>query len=226
MSHILTQRFEFPIIGLFTSTDQEGEGRFQQDSKKTVSGLHISRARYVIVNDTRNGYVSNRVLKIQVGFLLNEGVGQSRDTEFDVPWMRVSNDLMLNYLRGVLHLSRTSRGILVQGTLKTSLQGECARCLSDMSVNLDIPIEELFVYPPEAYAEFTLTDDGILDLAPLLREEIILDTPIGVLCKPDCAGLCPVCGGNLNQTLCECEREDVDPRFAALKRLKDEVLKE
>jgi uncharacterized protein len=178
------------------------------------------------VNDTRNGYVSNRVLKIQVGFLLSEGVGQSRDTEFDVPWMRVSNDLMLDYLRGVLHLSRTSRGILVQGTLKTSLQGECVRCLSDMSVKLDIPIEELFVYPPEAYAEFTVADDGILDLAPLLREEIILDTPIGILCKPDCAGLCPVCGNNLNQASCECEREDVDPRFAALKRLKDEVLKE
>ena len=178
------------------------------------------------MNDTRNGYVSNRVLKIQVGFLLSEGVGQSRDTEFDVPWMRVSNDLMLDYLRGVLHLSRTSRGILVQGTLKTSLQGECVRCLSDMSVKLDIPIEELFVYPPEAYAEFTVADDGILDLAPLLREEIILDTPIGILCKPDCAGLCPVCGNNLNQASCECEREDVDPRFAALKRLKDEVLKE
>jgi uncharacterized protein len=178
------------------------------------------------VNDTRKGYVSNRVLKIQVGFLLNEGVGQSRDTEFDVPRMRVSNDLMLDYLRGVLHLSRTSRGILVQGTLKTSIKGECVRCLSDTSVNLDIPIEELFVYPPEAYAEFTVADDGILDLASLLRAEIILDTPIGVLCRPDCAGLCPDCGSNLNQGPCECEREDADPRFAALERLKDELLKE
>ncbi len=177
------------------------------------------------MSETHQGYVNNRVLKLQVGFLLNEGVGQSRDIEFDVPRLRIADDLMLDYLRGMLHLSRTSRGILVQGTINTTARGECVRCLEPASVDLEVPVEELYVYPPEPGAEFTVADDGILDLALLLREEIILDTPMGVLCKPDCAGLCPTCGKNLNEGPCDCEGEDIDPRLAALKRLKDELRK-
>jgi uncharacterized protein len=178
------------------------------------------------VNETRSRYVNNRVLKLQVGFLLSESVGQSRETEFDVPNLRISDDLMLDNLRGVLRLSRTSRGILVQGTLHAAFKGECGRCLDKTFIELDVPVEELFVYPPRPEAEFSLSDDGILDLAPLLREEIILDTPIGVLCRPDCAGLCPTCGKNLNEGPCDCDRDEVDPRLAALKGLKDDILKD
>ena len=179
------------------------------------------------MTETHQGYVSNRILKIQVGFLLNEGAGQSRDFEFNVPMaLRVSEDLMLDYLFGSLHLSRSSRGILVQGTLDTQVSGQCARCLDAVPIELEVPIEELFVYPPEPGVESTVAEDGILDIAPLLREEIILDTPIGVLCKPDCAGICPTCGQNLNDGPCACEREDIDPRFAALKNLKDDLLRE
>ncbi len=175
------------------------------------------------MSETHQGYVNNRVLKLQVGFLLSEGVGQSRDIEFDVPRLRISDDLMLDYLRGTLHFSRTSRGILVQGKIKTTARGDCARCLEPASADLEVPVEELYVYPPEPGAEFIVADDGILDLAPLLREEIILDTPMGILCKPDCAGLCPTCGKDLNEGACDCAREDIDPRLAALKRLKDEL---
>ena len=178
------------------------------------------------MNEPHNGYVNNRVLKMQVGFLLNEGVGQSRDMEFEIPTLRVADDLTLDYLRGTLRMMRNSRGILVQGTLHTGFHGECARCLTDIPVTLDIPIEELFVYPPDPDAEYCLQDDGILDLAPLLREETILDTPIGALCKPDCAGLCLNCGKNLNDGPCDCERDEIDPRLAALKALMDDIQNE
>lgn len=175
--------------------------------------------------ETQGGYVNNRVLKIQVGFLLSEGVGQSREYEFEVPRLRVSDDLMLNYLRGKLRMTRNSRGILVQGVLHTALEGECVRCLDETHVQLEVPIEELYVYPPRPDAEFTLSDDGIMDLAPLVREEIIIDTPMGILCKPDCAGLCPNCGENLNNGTCGCEREETDPRLAALKELRNTLPK-
>ena len=176
------------------------------------------------MSNAQTGYINNRILKIQVGFLLSEGAGQSRDFEFDVPQkLRVSDDLTLDYLRSNLHLSRTSRGILVQGVVETRFSGECARCLDDMLVSLEVPIEELFVYPPDPNEEFTVSDDGILDIAPLLREEIVTNTPIGILCKADCAGLCPTCGQNLNDGPCDCEREDIDPRLAALKTLKDSL---
>jgi uncharacterized protein len=177
------------------------------------------------VSDTNQGYISNRILKVQVGFLLNEGAGYSRDTEFDVPRLRVSDDLTLDYLRGTLRLSRTSRGILVQGSLDTSFLAECGRCLTDTTIEITVPIEELFVYPPEPDAESTLAEDGILDIAPLLREEIILATPLGVLCKSDCAGLCLTCGKNLNEGLCDCETEQIDPRLAGLQALKDQLSK-
>ena len=179
------------------------------------------------MSETQSGYINNRILRIQVGFLLNEGAGQSRDYDFNVPTaLRVADDLMLDYLNGSLHLSRTSRGILVQGTLDAQVRGQCVRCLTDVPVKLEVALEELFVYPPEPGEESTVADDGILDIAPLLREEFILNTPIGVLCKADCAGICPTCGQNLNEGLCACERDEIDPRFAALKNLKDDLFKE
>ena len=171
---------------------------------------------------THNHYVNNRILKINVGFLLNESVGQSRDTELDIPnTLKVADDLTIDWLRGVLHLSRNSRGILVQGQLATQFPGECARCLEETSVPVDLELEELYVYPAEPGAAFVVTEDGNLDLAPLIREEAIVSVPQTALCRPNCAGLCPTCGANLNDGPCDCNQDVIDPRFAALQKLLD-----
>jgi uncharacterized protein len=175
------------------------------------------------VTTNHQAYVSNRVLKFQVGFLLSEGKGHSSDSELDIPRLRVADDMLLDYLRGTLRFSRTSRGILVQGNLHSSVRATCIRCLEDTSAYLEVVLEELFVYPPEPDADFNVAETGILDLAPLLREEIILETPINILCRPDCAGLCPHCGENLNKGLCQCQQEPIDPRLAALKALRDQM---
>lgn len=175
------------------------------------------------MSEPAHGYVGPRVLRFQIGFLLAEGKGHSSDTTLDIPRLRVAEDLTLDYLRGVLRFSRTSRGILVQGTLETQVPAQCARCLDDVPIRLTIPLEEMFVYPAEPDAEFNVPETGILDLAPLLREEIILQIPIGTLCRPDCAGLCPTCGKNLNLGPCNCAHDDVDPRLAALRALKERL---
>ena len=176
------------------------------------------------MNDNHTSYVNNRVLKIQVGFLLNEDFGNSRDTEFDIPHLLVDNDMLLDHLGGTLHISRNSRGVLVQGTLEAAVQGECARCLEEnVPLTLTLPIDELYVYPATPDAEYSVPDSGLLDLAPLIREEVIVQTPITVLCRPDCAGLCPDCGANLNDGPCDCDKDNIDPRFAALKQLKDQL---
>lgn len=168
-----------------------------------------------------NGYVSNRVLKLNVGFLLSSGPGHSHETVFDVPTIRVSDDLDLEYIRGPLRLSRTKEGILVQGELHLGLEDECTRCLDPVRRDVAVNIEELFAYPYNPLVEFSLTDDGILDVAPLIREEALIATDSGVLCKPDCKGLCPNCGTNWNHATCTCADEQIDPRFAALKELLD-----
>ena len=167
-----------------------------------------------------NGFVSNRVLKLNVGFLLSHGLGLSREVAFDVPDLAVSDDLHLAYLKGTLRVSHTSEGILIQGELNTAIKGECRRCLTPMNIPLTVRLQELFAIHPNPTAEFVVGEDAIIDLTPLVREEIIIATPIAPVCSPDCAGLCPRCGHNLNEGPCECELDDIDPRFAILQQLR------
>lgn len=163
------------------------------------------------------GFVNRRVLKINVGFMLAETVGYQREIEIDLPRVRLEDDLELDFLRGTLRLSRNSHGILVQGVLDTHIVAECARCLTPTLVPVALELEELFSYPPSPETIYSVEETGNLDLAPLIREEAILAVPMGVLCRPDCAGLCPECGQNLNEGTCDCAREQIDPRFAILR---------
>jgi uncharacterized protein len=168
-----------------------------------------------------NSYVSNRVLKLNVGFLLSGGPGHSHDTTFDVPAIRVAEDVDLEYIKGSVRLSRTKEGILLQGDLHVGFADDCTRCMEAVSRDVTIKAEELFTYPPTPDAEFSLHDDGILDLGPLIRAEVLLSLGQGVLCRTDCKGLCPHCGENLNDATCDCESDSVDPRLAQLKELLD-----
>lgn len=170
------------------------------------------------MSQSNSGYVSNRVLKINVGFLLSSGPGHSHETTFDVPTIKIADDLTVDYVRGPIRLSRTAEGILVQGQLQVGISGECYRCLDTVTRNVTVNIEELFAYPSPTAAEFSLHDDGILDLAPLLRAEVLIETSRGFLCRPDCKGLCPECGANWNLTTCTCAEEAIDPRLAGFKK--------
>ena len=162
-------------------------------------------------------HVHRRVLQFNVGFLLVQGAGNQKINELDLPLVQLDDDLILDFLRGKLRFSRNSRGILVQGTLHTEVVSECARCLTPATVPVTLTLEELYTYPPTPDAVYFVDDTGILDLAPLLREEAIVSTPMVVLCKPDCAGLCPECGQNWNEGSCDCEQDDIDPRLAVLR---------
>ncbi len=164
-----------------------------------------------------NTYVSNRVLKINVGFLLAAGVGNHHDSAFDVPTVKVAEDLTVDYVRGTIRLSRTAAVILVQGQLEVGITGECYRCLDSVTQNVTIPVEELYAYPASSTSEFSVLDDAVLDLAPLLRAEVMLASTNGLLCREDCKGLCPECGTNLNHDTCDCASNAIDPRLAGLK---------
>jgi uncharacterized protein len=67
-----------------------------------------------------------------------------------------------------------------------------------------------------------MPETGIIDLNPVLREYAVLEIPMRPLCKPDCKGLCPICGNNLNDSNCNHEDDLGDPRFSSLKKLLDE----
>ena len=168
---------------------------------------------------TSSNYVSNRVLKLNVGFLLSDGPGHNHVSTFDVPKVRVADDLDLEFLRGPIRLSRTKEGILVQGDLEIGLETECYRCVDPVKNAFTITIEELYSYPASSSSEFSIGDDAVLDLAPLLRDEALILASHGGLCRPDCKGLCIDCGANLNYESCTCADDKIDPRFAQLKEL-------
>ncbi len=160
-------------------------------------------------------------LRFNFGFLLEADYGTIRRIELDYPSIRLSEDVTLTPLAGVITATRTTEGIYIQGELESSMSLECVRCLEEAIVPIQITLDELFYYPPHIAppGEHRVGDDGMIDLAPLVRELSLLSLPIKVLCRPDCQGLCQECGANLNQGECGCPADDIDPRFAALESL-------
>jgi uncharacterized protein len=160
-------------------------------------------------------------LRLNVGFLLNKNVGFSRNFDFDCDQLRVGDDLDVTQLAGTLRLTRTSRGVYVEGGLTARVSIECVRCLETYHQQLSVHIDELYEYPAEKASDplLTISEAAILDLNPLLREVLLLDVPIQPICSLDCKGLCPICGGNMNEQVCHHPEADIDPRLAVLKSL-------
>jgi len=126
------------------------------------------------------------------------------------------------------------KDIRLRGRLGTSLELQCARCLE--SVHQDVAREFELLYRPlgtdAGRDELSVTDaeaeigyyqgDGVL-LEDVLREQVLLALPLKITCRDDCKGLCPHCGKNLNQEQCSCNVPMEDPRWAALKEIRDRI---
>jgi uncharacterized protein len=80
-------------------------------------------------------------------------------------------------------------------------------------------VDELYQHVVTAPDAFEIVGDQI-DLARMVRENLLLDAPLAPLCRPDCAGLCPTCGIDLNTATCNCDSNVADPRWDALSQLK------
>ena len=105
-------------------------------------------------------------------------------------------------------------GVVVTGTVSACWQGECSRCLEAATGRLVAPVREVYTDQADPEIEYSMTDDW-LDLEPLAHDACILELPLAPLCGPDCLGLCPGCGVNLNHETCTC-MEKTDPRWAGL----------
>lgn len=162
-------------------------------------------------------------LRFNFGFLLEANLGESREIELDYPTIRVAEDLILTPLKGVIKVSRTSEGIYIEGKLETAVAVECVRCLTEFSLPVSVQLDDLFYYPPftAPEGEFTVGENGFIDLSPLVRELSLLEVPMQPICREDCQGLCQECGANLNEGDCGCQDDDVDPRLAILSNLLD-----
>ncbi len=126
-----------------------------------------------------------------------------------------------------LHLDSVVDGILVRGTLSFGITLTCARCLKSLPTRIDAQVTELFVDPSRDLDEEGVEPgyellDGLtaLDLSTLVRDALLVDLPLRVLCRADCPGLCPECGAELDAGDCGHGGQDaIDPRWAALAEL-------
>ncbi|MCS7281803.1 MAG: DUF177 domain-containing protein [Anaerolineae bacterium] len=141
-------------------------------------------------------------------FILDEGPQQIEDVSVD-------------FLRGSIQFTRVHGGILVEAWVDTRVNVECVRCLETFPYETTLEIEEVIGISskPRPGISYHLTDEGWFDPLPLLREQILVNIPMKPLCRPDCRGICPECGANLNLEPCLCPVEHVDPRLAPLAQL-------
>ncbi|MDD6603457.1 MAG: DUF177 domain-containing protein [Eubacteriales bacterium] len=103
--------------------------------------------------------------------------------------------------------------------------GVCDRCVDDFKREYSFSVSKIVVHgmdnDEDDFDDYLVVDNNKLNLDDLVEEEINLHLPLKMLCKDDCAGICPQCGQNLNHKKCNCKKE-VDPRMAALLQLLDE----
>jgi len=147
-------------------------------------------------------------MHFNVSRLLQEPWGSLRKYDLNEGPLLLGDDLEVDFLRGTLRLVHTNEGILAQGELTTQVKS--------------FSLTDRFLPASEAAHDedaFPISNDNSVDLSEPLREIILLSLPMHAVCRPDCRGLCPQCGQNLNFGQCDCQKEEIDPRLAILKQL-------
>lgn len=160
-------------------------------------------------------------LRLNVGYIINLSVGDSREFGFEIPSLHLDSDLDLDNLRGLARITRTAQGLLVQVKISAMVDYDCGRCLTSFSQSSKTDFTELYAFSSNSItdSELIVPEDAHIDLTPLIREYMLLEVPMSPLCRPDCKGLCPICGENFNNATCNHENDSIDPRLAILKSL-------
>jgi uncharacterized protein len=133
-------------------------------------------------------------------------------------------------LTGTLRLTRTNRGLMVNGRLSTAIAQVCSRCLRDIELPVFVDIDEEALPsidfatgqpadPSDDPEQLRLTDHHELDLAQEVRDGILVSEPIAPVCREDCPGLCLVCGLELASGPHNHPDEEIDPRLEGLRGL-------
>ncbi|MCX8032868.1 MAG: DUF177 domain-containing protein [Thermoleophilia bacterium] len=121
-----------------------------------------------------------------------------------------------------LDIERVVGGFLVNVTAEATVYGPCMRCLHETVFDVQVTQQEFAPSAKDGWPESELSafiQGLIVDVAGLAREAVVLAVPQHVLCSPECRGLCPHCGHDLNQGPCLCEHEVIDVRWARLLEL-------
>ena len=165
-------------------------------------------------------------MQINISDLLSTS-GKSSSYEFTVEAEMFDIDGGYPYLeKKPVHLTLINEDgekISYAGQIDVTLEIPCSRCLTPVPVRMNFEFgDELFLKPQEDeerlyIGDVSFVDGGELDADRLVFDEILMRLPMKVLCRSDCKGLCPVCGHNLNEGDCGCDRSSPDPRMSVIK---------
>lgn len=157
-----------------------------------------------------------------------------REFPFDFTAQPDLEDESARLVDGVRVTGKLRKGLAqvdVEGEISGTVELECQRCLKKFTQPLIFPFKAAFIteefYTSEKEAELrgedldvSLYEGDKIDLADLVREQVLLNLPTQMLCREDCKGLCSKCGADKNSVNCHCDETETDPRWAALKNLK------
>lgn len=183
---------------------------------------------------------NNNDLVFNVAQLLKATVGSTRNLELQastLPLDEHNGDIELLRAHDVLgkaRLTRLSDNVLVQGEVEANVTLECSRCLEQFAAPVEGTLEEQYqptldvdtglpvqrVVGQDDDAVFQIGANHLLDLSEPVRQALLVALPMKPLCKEDCAGICPECGANCNETPCGHENETTDHRWASLQELR------
>ena len=170
-----------------------------------------------------------RLMKlIHVAQFLKDDPGARRDIDIRVLDPRLGDVELAGPLEASAELVRTQRGILVTMPYQASVRLTCGRCLNEFAVHVDDRYQDEILAPAgESHERDSNRDDDaprigpdyVLDLGEILRQELVLHTPMQPICRSDCPGLCENCGADLRTEPCTCDQISSDSPFAALRQL-------
>ena len=158
--------------------------------------------------------------------------GSAMPFDFTVPAAEIdvgdANVRLNGDLRAQGEVIKHTAQIDVNGSVRGHAEIDCTRCLKPVQRELAIEFAVSFVTPEDFVTDkerevlagdldIDVLADDRLDLREVIREQILLNLPEQLFCKPDCMGLCPKCGADRNLIDCKCDDSEVDPRWAALK---------
>lgn len=127
-------------------------------------------------------------------------------------------------------ITNTAGYMRMQLSASFDYETHCARCLSAVSGQFSLDLEKtvaprslLSDLDEDKLDDYAIIEDGFLDIDAEINSQIEIEFPSRFLCREDCKGLCQRCGENLNNRSCSCKDKEVDPRFAPLQKLLDEM---
>ena len=173
------------------------------------------------------------MLQVNVLTELRQPIGSINEYEIDEPRLQV-DDGVIEDIKGTLTLLRTDRGLLATVDAEGRMDSQCSRCLKDVRAPVHVDFEEEYVPVMDADtgSPVRIEDESVeifrinrrfdLDLREGLRQYILMSEPVKPLCQAACAGLCAICGADLNLGDHHCE-SSADERWSALAGLKNDI---